>query len=224
MVVGVVCAVAMAVLTGSRSGSDVIPLGSIRSVDPAPTPGRLGSGERVTRDGPMQVTVYPAGIDHVRPAPPMPIPRRVRIEAIGLDAPIVPVGVANGTTQVPSDVDDVGWYRFGPTPGGPGSSVLLSHVDSKSQGHGAFFHLRELVPGDVISVEFDGGKRRSFEVVARRQYLKEHLPDAVFRRSGRPVLTLVTCGGTFDLSSLHYTDNVVIYAVPMAHGSGSDAT
>jgi hypothetical protein len=33
------------------------------------------------------------------------IPRRLRIDAIGVYAPIVPVGVTHGTTQVPADVD-----------------------------------------------------------------------------------------------------------------------
>ena len=219
LIVGTVCAVAIAVVTGSRTGAQVVALGSIRvggpATETAPTHEKAGA-----HNGSARVDVYQAGIGRSQ-VPRVPVPRRIRIGAIGLDAPIIPVGVDGGTTEVPSDVGDVGWYRFGPTPGGPGSAVLLSHVDSSSQGPGAFFHLRELVPGDVISVAFEGSEDRRFEVVARRQYLKEHLPDAVFRRSGRPLLTLVTCGGTFDVSTLHYADNVVVYAVPTRAGDGS---
>ena len=49
------------------------------------------------------------------------IPERLRIGAIGVDAPILPVGVTAGTTEIPADVHDVGWYRFGGRPGGSGS-------------------------------------------------------------------------------------------------------
>jgi sortase (surface protein transpeptidase) len=116
---------------------------------------------------------------------------------------------------VPPDVRTVGWYRFSPIPGEPGSSVLLGHVDSSTQGPGAFFHLARLEPGSKIRVLLADGSARSFRVVARRSYLKSRLPATVFARTGRPILTLVTCGGPFDASIGHYRDNVVVYAVPV---------
>src|SRR5438132_2012545 len=56
-----------------------------------------------------------------------PRPVRVRIGAIGVVAPIVPVGAdpVTGIVRVPDSVHRVGWYRFGPTPGEPGSAVLV---------------------------------------------------------------------------------------------------
>jgi hypothetical protein len=53
-------------------------------------------------------------------------------------------------------------------------------------------------------------------VVARRSYGKQDLPDLLFTRAGSPFLTLVTCGGVFDQSTRHYSDNVVVYAVPVS--------
>ena len=51
-----------------------------------------------------------------RPAPAPPV--RVRLPALGVDAPVAPVGVdGRGRMEVPFDVDTVGWYRFGPGPG-----------------------------------------------------------------------------------------------------------
>jgi hypothetical protein len=52
-------------------------------------------------------------------------------------------------------------------------------------------------------------------------YPKGRLPRRVFDRSGPPILTLVTCGGAFDRATRHYSDNVVIYAVPSAPAAGS---
>jgi sortase (surface protein transpeptidase) len=85
------------------------------------------------------------------------IPRRLRIGTIGVDAPVVPVGVEGGITQIPVDVDEVGWYRFAARPGEAGSTLLVAHVASGAQGPGAFFDLRQLTPGDEVIVEARDG-------------------------------------------------------------------
>ncbi|MDX1468702.1 MAG: class F sortase [Acidimicrobiia bacterium] len=145
-------------------------------------------------------------------------PVSVSIPAIGIDAPVVSAGVdkETGQMEVPRSVSDVGWYQHGPSPGEPGSAVLAAHVDLASQGRGVFFDLRLLEPGDRIMVRYDDGGTTWFTVAARRTYDKEDLPlEAIFSRTGEPVLTLVTCGGGFDASSSRYDSNVVVYAVPV---------
>jgi Sortase domain len=144
-------------------------------------------------------------------------PVRLRIDSIGVSAPIVPAGVEQdtGLMEVPENVDEVAWYRYGPRPGQPGSAVLAAHVDLAGEGPGVFFDLADIEPGDRILVEFDDGTARSFTVKARTIYLKDELPlDTVFRRDGEPILTLITCGGAFDDSARSYDSNVVAYAVP----------
>jgi hypothetical protein len=146
-----------------------------------------------------------------------PVPVGVRIEAAGVDAAVVPVGVEPGSGRWPSPTTwtSPGWYRFGPAPGDPGSAVLSAHVDSARQGLGAFFPLREVAPGSGVTVTFDDGSARRFEVVARRSYDKDALPLAeLFTRDGEPVLTLVTCGGRFDPATSSYEENLVVFAVP----------
>lgn len=142
-------------------------------------------------------------------------PVGLSIDAIDVRASVVPVGIDGGTrsVEVPTNVDTIGWFRFGPSPGGRGSAVLIGHVDSRAQGAGAFFRLRELEPGDVVTVSFANGSRSAFRVVGRRSYPKEDLPTELFARSGRPVLTLVTCGGAFEQATGSYADNVVVFAV-----------
>ncbi len=144
-----------------------------------------------------------------------PLPVGVSIPAIDVVAPVVPVGVDGfGGVEIPDDVSTVGWYRFGPTPGGSGSAALIGHVDARAQGPGVFFHLVGLEPGALVVVRFGDGSSRTFEVVGRRSYAKDELPARVFARGGKPVLSLITCGGAFDRQSRHYADNVVVYAVP----------
>lgn len=143
-----------------------------------------------------------------------PVPARLRIGAIGLDTSIVPVGVTGGTTEVPADVDQVGWYRFGGRLGDSGSTLLLAHVSSGIQGRGVFFRLRELAPGDNVVVQMRDGSSSSFRVIARRYYPKEALPARLFSVTGPEVLVLVTCGGPFSQATGRYEDNVVVYAIP----------
>jgi sortase (surface protein transpeptidase) len=163
------------------------------------------------------IRVHSARLADFRAPRTGPPPIGIAIPAMGLETKVVRVGVdrRTGGVEVPPDVRTVGWYRFSPIPGEPGSSVLLGHVDSSTQGPGAFFHLASLDPGTRIRALLADRSSRTFRVVARRSYLKSRLPAAVFARTGRPVLTLVTCGGPFDASIGHYRDNVVVYAVPV---------
>ena len=142
---------------------------------------------------------------------------RLRVPSFDVDAGIVPVGVdPDGAMEIPADVDEVGWYRFGSAPGDPGTAVLAGHVDSRTQGRGAFFDLRRLDVGDLVVIE-TGESLSTWEVVARRQYGKDVIPlDEVFTRGGPPRLAQITCGGDFDGGAGRYLDNIVVYAVPMS--------
>jgi sortase (surface protein transpeptidase) len=144
-----------------------------------------------------------------------PRPLRLVIPAIGVRAPIVPVGIGPaGAMEVPGDVATVGWYRYGPSPGRDGSALLVGHVDSRVQGAGVFFRLAEVEPGDVVRARLSGGRWQSFEVVSRSLVPKDQLPRAIFARDGDPLLTLITCGGGFDQAAGAYTHNVLVAAVP----------
>jgi Sortase domain len=164
----------------------------------------------------LTIDVRSAQLGDYQPPRRGPRPVGLTIDAIGVRAPIVPVGVEAGSrhVQVPSDVHVVGWYRFGPPPGAGGSAVLLGHVDSWTQGPGVFFRLRELEPGDIIRARFANGSESSFRVVARRSYPKGGLPGKLFEREGPSILALMTCGGSFDQATRSYSDNVVVFAVP----------
>lgn len=155
-------------------------------------------------------------VSHGNPEAPEPI--SLTIDRIGVNAPIDPYGVneRTGEMDVPRNVKDVAWYQHGPSPGGDGSAVLAAHVDLTGQGPGVFFDLKKLNPGDFIRIEYADGSQKGFVVAARSTYLKNELPlEAIFSRTGPPVLTLITCGGGFDSSASRYDSNVVVYATPV---------
>jgi len=136
----------------------------------------------------------------------------IEIPAVGVDASVVPVGLlADRTMEVPA-VDQAGWYEPGPRPGEAGPAVIVGHVDSR-RGPAVFFRPQELRPGDRIVVGLDGGAARSFLVERVERQPKEDLPvGRIWNRTDRPVLRLITCGGSFDRGSGHYRDNVIVNA------------
>ena len=93
-----------------------------------------------------------------------------------------------------------------------GHQVVIGHVDSTS-GPGVFFHLRALRRGDRITVVLRDRRRVRFVVTGSQEAPKLRFPtQAVFRRTERPTLRLVTCGGRFDRSTHHYVDNYIVFA------------
>jgi LPXTG-site transpeptidase (sortase) family protein len=119
--------------------------------------------------------------------------------------------------RLPRDARLAGWYRFGSHPGsGTGSVVVAAHVDSRTQGLGAFYRLRDTRPGDRVTLLTGGGRPSAYRVVARELVRKRSLPlEDLFRRDGREVLTLITCGGRYLSDAGGYQDNVVVSAVPV---------
>ena len=149
-------------------------------------------------------------------SPPPPVhsgpPARVTIPAIGVDAPLVAVGLLpDGAMQTP-DFGRAGWYDRGPQPGEPGPAVVVAHVDSKAKGPDVFKRLRELRAGDRVIVHYPDHDT-TFAVTAKEQAAKTELPaDRIWNGSATPVLRLITCGGAFDRRAGSYLDNVIVYA------------
>jgi sortase (surface protein transpeptidase) len=139
-------------------------------------------------------------------------PVSIAIPAAGVDARVVPVGLrADRTMEVPG-VDLAGWYEPGPRPGEAGPAVIVGHVDSR-QGPAVFFRLGELRRGDRIVVGRQGGGGRAFVVDRVERLPKDALPtERIWNRTREPVLRLITCGGSFDRSTGHYRDNVIVFA------------
>jgi Sortase domain len=145
------------------------------------------------------------------------IPVRLRIAAIGVNAPVVPVGVAaDGTLGIPASPQVVGWWAGGGSPGqASGATILAGHVDSAAQGPGALFRLQQLRPGAAVTVTA-GGRAWHYIVRAVRAYAKAGLPSAaVFGQRVTPRLVIITCGGPFDAATGHYLDNIIVYAGPV---------
>jgi sortase (surface protein transpeptidase) len=143
------------------------------------------------------------------PSPPV----RIGIPAIGVSAAVVRLGLKrDGTLQVPGDFDVTGWFAGGPAPGETGPAVIAGHIDSH-RGPAVFYRLRELRPGQEITVGRRDGSSVRFAVDGVARYPKDAFPtEAVFGPAPEPLLRLITCGGAFDRAQRSYRDNVVVTA------------
>lgn len=155
------------------------------------------------------------------PLPPTPtptaVPGPVRLVAgsIGLDAPIVPVGVSPaGEMGTPQTPETVGWY--GPKPGQPGNALLAGHVDwlgSQGPVRGAFFLLRLLRPGDEVVVRTTAGDSLTFQVEWKEFFDADSAPvERIAGPTTTPSITLITCGGNYDRTLHTYSGRWVVHA------------
>jgi sortase (surface protein transpeptidase) len=143
----------------------------------------------------------------------LPDPVRIVIPSIGVNAPIVPLGLnRDQTMQVPRNRWDAGWFRPGPEPGEVGPAVIVGHLATVS-GPGVFAHLSALKRGGLIKVRLRGGPTVTFLAKSMLRVAKSTFPTRrVYARTAQPTLRLITCAGKFDPTTGHHTDNYIVFA------------
>jgi hypothetical protein len=141
-------------------------------------------------------------------------PRWIRIRAIGVSAPVIPLGLnPDRTLETPREWGQTGWYKGGPEPGERGPAVIAGHVDSTS-GPAVFYRLGELHRGALISIRRADHTSVRFRVQGVERWPKDRFPTRrVYGRTREAALRLITCGGVFNSATGHYLDNTIVYAV-----------
>ncbi|MET9454467.1 class F sortase [Streptomyces canus] len=151
-----------------------------------------------------------AGVPALPPSPP----DRVRIPAIGVDAPLMGLALTrSGSLDVPpaGRKNLAGWYEAGTTPGETGTAIVAGHVDN-AEGPAVFYDLGALRKGSTIEVDRRDGSVAVFTVDAVEVYGAKDFPDEkVYGAASRPELRVITCGGGYSRST-GYRGNVVVFA------------
>ena len=158
-------------------------------------------------------TKHPAGPTTAIRALKHSVPMGLVIPAIDVSTSVGTLGLQpDGQIMVPATTRTVGWFKYGPTPGQLGSSTILGHVDSFT-GPGVFFNLKNLKPGDSLTVTLADHAVTHFVVTRVVEYSKSTFPNKlVYGPHGTRTLNLITCGGTFDRASGHYESNIVVFS------------
>lgn len=178
------------------------------------TPSHEAGAETYARAPMSSGPVIPAR----RAAAPAEVPTR-SVLPDGVVVSIQPVDTAaDGRLDVPDDVRVAGWWRGGARLGDPfGSTLIVGHVDSVTQGLGPFAGLLSVRPGQHISLS-SAHLTQTFTVAALalvpRGTLSSH--PRIFSARGPRRLTLVTCAGPYDASRGGYQNLAVITARQVA--------
>ncbi|MGW3668411.1 class F sortase [Streptomyces sp. NPDC005141] len=163
---------------------------------------------------PAQAATAGDGARSVAPALPHSPPDRIRIPAIGVDAPLMGLGLTpQGSLNVPpaEKKNLAGWYEAGTTPGERGTAVVAGHVDN-ADGPAVFYDLGALRKGGSVEVDRLDGSTAVFTVDAVEVYDSRAFPDAkVYGAARRPELRVITCGGGYS-ETTGYQGNVVVFA------------
>ncbi len=156
----------------------------------------------------------------VIPEPLSPdVPVRLKIPRIGVDAPVVPVGLTpDGHMDSPEGPEATGWYELGPRPGEQGSAVIAGHSGYRT-GPAVFDDLTQLRPGDRLYVVDDTGASVAFRVRESRQYDPGSRPEEVFLDTGERRLNLVTCTGEWDSAAGTHSKRLVVFADALSPSS-----
>jgi len=151
-------------------------------------------------------------------------PMRMVIPSIGVDAPVVVLGMdENGVPLVPDWTNAqrpgwvVVWYDFSALPGQGSNAVFAGHV-TWDKAPAVFWDLGKLAVGDTISVFTQEGKELVYRVVDNFQ-VNATDPEAVglMGPTDEDMVTIITCGGTFipdpnDPYGGNYTNRIVVRA------------
>jgi len=149
---------------------------------------------------------------------PVAAPLRLVIESLGVDAPVVEMGMDDhGTPYVPLNGQDVAWYNFSSPPGAGSNAVFAGHINWE-RAPGVFGDLDKLQPGATVRLISEDGSEYVYEVFANFP-VDPYDPDSLKVMAPTPTdtVTLITCGGTWipDPSERfggNYTNRTVVQA------------
>ena len=167
-----------------------------------------GFGELASALTPPPTPTAPAPPPSEAPIASLSIPR------FSVDAAIVVLGVDDdGVMETPDGPLNVAWYDFSARPGFGSNAVFSGHVDYYNYGAAVFWNLKDLEQDDIIELRLEDGTVYQYEVFSRNQYRASDAPiQEIVGRTDAEVITLITCGGTFDPSIGQYDDRVVVRA------------
>ncbi len=143
------------------------------------------------------------------------VPVRLSIPTVNIDSELIETGMReDNTLEVPpgDEGSPASWYNGSATPGSTGVSVLLGHVSSFSDATGVFYDLRNLQPGDRVSVARADGATAVFEVYKNETYPKDEFPTkAIYYPVPGAEIRLITCDA-YDENNSRHANNLVVYA------------
>lgn len=169
----------------------------------------------------LAASAHPASVKlnaHASGCTSTPSANTIAIATLCIRAPVVSSGLAGGNVSVPADVHNVGWFTHSAKSNAKtGSTAIVGHINYVGQGPGAFANLPKLHRGATIGLNIRSQGTTHWKVVSVTLVKKGTLKDSLYSHSGKRYLVLISCAGQLRHYSdgWHYTDNVIVRAVPL---------
>jgi len=191
--------------------------------DPEPAPPALAFDLRAAPTPPDTPTPLPTDVPTATPTP-LPFDgklARMSAPAVGIDHAIEEIGITNNQLDTPKDgVGKVGWYNIYDKPGFGKNAVFAAHVNYNFKD-GPFARLKEVQPGDQVTIQMADGPAYTYEVIFYQRYDVKTIPmgeliAAADKPANEEWITLITCGGRFQQTHENglgeYLDREVVIA------------
>lgn len=143
------------------------------------------------------------------------VPTRISINSIGVNKPLVSLGLKNGKIDPSQGV--VQWYNAYPSPGKAGNAIIAAHVTYNGTPD-AFVDLHKVKLGDTVKIAYNGAAEKTFKITKKEAVDKTTLRKRqdVWGDSSTPHLVLITCDADSKLVGQHHVDNYVVWADPVS--------
>ncbi|MEX2539230.1 MAG: class F sortase [Actinomycetota bacterium] len=190
-----------------------LPSAAVTVVTPKPKAAKPAA--RVASPECPQLT-NPGGRMKWQPSPnagPWPTDGSVTLPSLGVEAPIVRVGVDSAAHMVvPGNAKDVAWLDQGEIPLGPTQNVVLAGHINYSRVRGSFSRIQSLQPGDSVFVKM-GDKQWEYRVQWGCLFDRNTTQaERIMGYTETPSVTLISCGGVFDRAAGTHNKRVAVRA------------
>lgn len=146
---------------------------------------------------------------------PAPNPVRITIPKMNINTGIVGVGLVSETKQmdVPENAMEVGWYKYGPSPGETGAAILNGHLDTPTGAPAIFYFLNSLIAGDEFYITNEIGERMKFIVNEVYNLPLDNFPkDLIYGKRDYSQVSLITCSGIWNQATKSYSNRIAVIA------------
>ncbi|GBD18960.1 hypothetical protein HRbin27_01461 [bacterium HR27] len=142
---------------------------------------------------------------------------RLRIPAIGVDAPVVIKGLDGARRmEAPDRPEEVAWYDFTALPGEGSNVVLAGHVDFTGVGPAVFWDLWRVRVGDIVELELADGRIARYRVSGLETVEEATAPvERIVGPTPMERLTLITCAGNYNPATGRYDQRLIVVAEPL---------
>ncbi len=143
-------------------------------------------------------------------------PRKISIPGVNVEGYIQLVGTTpEKRIAVPNNIHFAGWFVSSSPPGQKGNSIIDGHVSGR-YADAIFKNLQKVQRGQTIDIQMgDESTIHIYSVVSVQQVPEAQSQAAIFDESadgGKALLTLITCGGSFDKKTEQFADRIIVKA------------